>query len=435
MQLKQNLLTLWSTIFLLSLSHVVWAQTSEPENTQGENNVAITDNTAFDLIPSVVEGNTTFAFDIYAILRENKGNLFFSPYSLSTALAMTYVGSRGNTKKQMSQVLHFPQNQSQLHPAFFNLQGQINASQNENDGVELRIANAIWSQKGYELMAAFKNALTNYYRTQSQPVDFEKATETARQTINQWVEAQTNDKIKELLKRGVINRLTRLVLVNAIYFKGDWAMPFDSNKTKTEPFWNTPKTSVDVSMMTQKNYFGYAESYGFQMLELPYATQKVNQTETSYDDKSLSMIVLLPRTRDGLKALENKLNPTFLADGIEQLHWQKVNVSIPKFKMNTGFELSKILSKLGMPDAFNEEKADFSGMDGTKELSLTSVIHQAFVEVNEKGTEAAAATAVLVGTRGLPPPTPEFRADHPFIFFIRHNSSGSILFMGRVVNP
>ncbi|EDN68409.1 Proteinase inhibitor I4, serpin [Beggiatoa sp. PS] len=383
----------------------------------------------------MVEGNTTFALDLYEQLRKDKGNLFFSPYSLSTALAMTYAGARGNTEKQMSQALHFPPNQIQLHPAFFHLQQQINASQTENEAVELRIANALWSQKGYELVADFKNALTNYYQTKSQPVDFEKATETARQTINHWVEKQTNDKIQELLKRGVINRLTRLVLVNAIYFKGNWAMPFDSNKTKMEPFWNAPNSSANVPMMNQKNYFGYAENYNFQILELPYAAQQVNHLDISYDDNNLSMIVLLPRHRDGLSQLENSLNPTSLAEGIKKLQWQKVNVSFPKFKMNTGFELSKLLSKMGMPDAFNDRKADFSGMDGTKELSLTSVIHQAFVEVNEKGTEAAAATAVLVGTRGLPPPTPEFRADHPFIFFIRHNSSGSILFMGRVVNP
>ncbi|MDM8560478.1 serpin family protein [Candidatus Parabeggiatoa sp. HSG14] len=428
MQLKKCLICRTMIFFIsFTIGHSVWADDTETDNTVME------DNTAFGLVNKVVSGNTLFALNLYAQLREkNSDNLFFSPYSLSTALAMTYVGARKNTAAQMSQVLHFPEDQNELHPAFSLLQDQVNAAQGSN--IKLRIANALWGQEEYPFLSAFTDLVEKYYKAAVKNADFQKADKAAlaRQEINKWVEDKTNDKIKNLVKKGSITSLTRLILVNAIYFKGNWANPFDETNTVNTPFWMTPKKSVDVQMMNQKDYFGYTEDEMVQVLELPYAGNQSNAA--SIDDKTLSMIVILPQQRNGLAKLEKSLSVERLDEWVSRFRWQKIRVYLPKFKINTGFELSKMLASMGMPDAFNG-KADFSGIDGEKELSLTSIIHQAFVDVNEKGTEAAAATAVFVGTRGMPPPTPTFRADHPFIFLIRHNSSGSILFMGKITNP
>jgi serpin B len=394
------------------------------------------DNTAYGLINPVVKGNTAFALDLYAQLKTAKsGNLFYSPYSISTALAMTYAGAKGETGTQMSKVLHFPECQTALHPAFSLLQDQINDAAQKN--IKLSIANALWGQKGHPFRKEFKDAVKNYYKAALKEVDFRTAYEAARKVINAWVEKKTHEKIKDLVPKRVLKPMTRLVLVNAIYFKGNWASPFKTGDTKDMPFMVTPNNSVEVPMMTQKSYFGYKKNDSLQVLELPYAKNRLEnplELPSSYDDNTVSMIVLLPRQRDGLAELESSLNPANLDEWLDGLRRKKVKVFLPKFKVSTGFELSNTLKKMGMPDAFNDD-ADFSGMDGTTDLSIMSIIHKAFVDVNEKGTEAAAATAVFVGTRGLPPPTPTFRADHPFIFLIRHNSSGSILFMGRVVNP
>jgi len=394
------------------------------------------DNTQYGLINPVVEGNTTFALELYAQLTAESGNLFFSPYSVSTALAMTYAGAKEKTAAQMSEVLHFPECQTALHPAFSLLQDQINDAAQKN--IELNIANALWGQKGGMFQKKFKNAVKDYYKAPLQEVDFETAYQAIRKQINAWVEDKTRHKIKNIVPQGILNSLTRLVLVNAIYFKGNWASPFEKSNTTKQPFLMTSGNSIKVPMMNQKSYFGYEEHDSLWVLELPYAENRQEkdpfELPISYDKNNLSMIILLPKQHDGLAALEESLNPANLDEWLDSLQWKKVKVFLPKFKVSTGFELSKTLKNMGMPDAFNDD-ADFSGMDGTKELYIKSIIHKAFVDVNEKGTEAAAATAVFVGTRGLPPPTPIFRADHPFIFLIRHNSSGSILFMGRVVNP
>jgi serine protease inhibitor len=431
MQFKPSLLTCFAMILANFLfSQLVYGQPLSHDNT--EDKTVSEDNTAFGLINPLVSGQTAFTLALYAQLKNNKSNsnLFFSPYSLSTALAMTYVGAKGETQEQMSEVLHFPQNQEKLHPAFGQLQEQINQAQKK---VVLNIANALWGQKDYPFLSAFQEDVILYYKANLKSVDFAQP-EVIRQEINTWVEEKTNYKIKDLVKQGVITELTRLALVNAIYFKGDWAYPFKAEKTTPLPFWVNQGERIDVPMMRQKSHFEYREieQDGVEILELPYG---IAPTRSEYDKNNLSMIILLPKERDGLAELERSLTPEKLGSWLRWLRYQKVNVFLPKFKINSGFELSQVLSGMGMPDAFRPEKADFSGIDGTRDLSISSVIHQAFVEVNEQGTEAAAATAVFATTRGLPPPTPEFRADHPFIFLIRHNSSGSILFMGRVVNP
>lgn len=388
-------------------------------------NVSATE-TAFDLINKVVAANNQFAFDCYAKLTPNT-NIFFSPYSISTALAMTYAGARGATKTQISQTLHFPTNQKQLDTAFYYLINQINqASKHKN--ISIHTANSIWAQKDYPLRKEFIEALNKYYQTEVKKVDFKTAYKRVRREINAWVATQTNQKIKKLVNKRVLNTLTRLVLINAIYFKANWANPFDPEDTKNAPFWIGNTNKVEVAMMNKKQFSGYLETQELQILQLPY------QGSGKYKYKNrLSMIILLPRKRNGLAKLEKTLTASKLEKLFKQLDWQQVQVSLPKFKINSKFNLSQTLQKLGMTDAFTS-KADFSGIDDSKNLSLDSVIHQAFVEVNEKGTEAAAATAIFM-TRGLAPMVPEFRADHPFIFLIRHNDSGNILFMGRVVNP
>ncbi|GAI76663.1 unnamed protein product, partial [marine sediment metagenome] len=254
-------------------------------------------------------------------------------------------------------------------------------------------------------------------------VDFAGATETARKTINAWVEKKTKDKIKELLKPGVLNRLTRLVLTNAIYFKGNWDSQFEKARTQPAPFTLTDGKKVNVPMMNQTEKFKYTEAESFQALELPYV------------DNELSMVILLPKETDGLSDFEKTLTAGNLSEWLGKLRKRKVIVSVPKFRMTSQFSLAAVLKSMGMTDAFVPDAADFSGMNGKRDLFISAVIHKAYVEVNEEGTEAAAATGVVIGVTSMPARPPVFRADHPFLFLIRDNRTGSILFIGRVMNP
>ena len=369
-----------------------------------------------------MEGNKAFAFGLYEKLKEVEGNLFFSPYSISTALAMTYAGARGNTEKQMGTALHFTLDQKRFHPAFAWLEAQFKTVQEKGD-IELNIANALWAQEDYVFLREFLDLIQSNYGTVLNHVDFKRACEAARKKINAWVEQKTKDKIKDLIKPGVLNALTRLVLTNAIYFKGRWESQFKKSRTKESPFWLSIDKSVEVPMMTQKRQFRYMENDSLQILELPYIG----------DD--LAMIVLLPRKVDGLAQLEADLSVENLNMWIGHLRKREVSVFLPKFKMTSQFRLSETLASMGMPDAFGGN-ADFSGIDGTKNLFISAVIHKAFVDVNEEGTEAAAATAAVISLTSAPStPPPTFRADHPFVFLIHDNHSGSILFVGRIVDP
>jgi len=371
---------------------------------------------------AVVGGNNAFALDLYGKLREREGNLFFSPFSISTALAMTYAGARGETEAQMAKVLHFPPGREKLHPACKTLIDDLNARQ-EKGGYELSVANALWGQKGYGFGKVFLHVTRTYYGAGLNEVDFVKAAEAARQRINKWTEEKTRGKIKDLIPPGVLTELTRLVLTNAIYFKGDWAAQFDEKATRDAPFTLLDGEKVDVPMMHQREDFGYMERETFQALALPYV------------GKELSMVVFLPKEVGGLAELEKSLTAKNLAKWLPALRKRKVRVWLPKFKMTSQFRLDKTLMAMGMADAFTRA-ADFSGMNGKKDLFISAVIHKAFVDVNEEGTEAAAATAVVVGITSVAPRRHVvFRADHPFLFLIRDNKSGSILFMGRVVNP
>ncbi len=355
------------------------------------------------------------AVDLYKQVAGNEGNLFLSPYSISTALAMTYGGARGETAAQMNDTLHLG-GQGATHPAFSHLRKKLNGVQEKGD-VQLSVANSLWPQVDHAFLADYLGMTKEFYGVDIEPVDFKRDTEAARLRINNWVEAKTADKIQDLLEEGAVTTLTRLVLANAIYFKGNWASQFKKEATRDAPFTLESGDTVTVPMMSRTDDFNFAYAKTFQALELPY------------EGGDLSMIVLLPAETDGLPALEQALTPELVA-GLE-FNEQEVMVQLPKFKFEWKMELSKTLSAMGMPLAFSNQ-ADFSGMDGSKELSIGIVVHQAFVEVNEEGTEAAAATGVGMRVTSMPP---MFQANRPFLFLIRENATGAILFIGRVVDP
>jgi len=372
---------------------------------------------------AVVEGNNAFAIDLYGQLRTQSGNLFFSPDSISTALAMTYAGARGDTATEMAKTLHFTLPPLRLHSAMGSLLGDLNAP---HDGYQLRMANALWAQQGHAFLDDFLKLTKSDYGAGFKQVDFKDATEAARLTINQWVEQQTDDKIKDLLQPGVLSSRTRLVLTNAIYFKGDWQTQFDKAQTRDEDFHLSAAQNVKASMMHREGGFNYFDGGTFQILEIPYKSAE------------LSMIVLLPKDVGGMFALEQSLTAPNTRQWLGQLRpVPKVIMTLPKFKMTQQFELQDTLGAMGMTLAFDAH-ADFSGMTGNREFYISAAIHKAYIDVNEEGTEAAAATAVVMRSmmaRMQQPAPPVFRADHPFIFLIRDNRSGGILFMGRVTDP
>ena len=376
-----------------------------------------------DGTPALVAGNTEFALDLYSRLKSADGNLFFSPYSISTCLAMTYAGARGSTATQMARALHFGDDREQLASAFGELQSQLGKAELK-PGIELNVANGMWGQQDHPFRPAFLDTAAKAYQAKLAQVDFRTRAEPAREAINDWVSKQTRGKITDLLQRGAVDAATRLVLVNAIYFKGTWARQFQARNTANAPFSVTAQSRVQAPLMNLTAEFKYAEVEGLQLLELPYAG----------DD--LAMVVLLPRATGGLASLESQLNAQALAGWLARAHSQKVNVFLPKFKLTAQFSLGKTLAALGMTDAFTT-KADFSGMDGARDLYVSAVVHKAFVDVNEEGTEAAAATGTMMTPMAVVRPVsiPVFRADHPFLFLIRATHSGSILFLGRVVNP
>jgi serpin B len=373
----------------------------------------------------IANGNNAFAIELYQKLKNTEGNLFFSPYSISTALAMTYAGARGNTEKQMAATMHFDPDQRKFHAAFGEFQNHINDYEKKGD-VKLEVANSLWLQKDYAFLPAFLEE-TKKYDAGLNYVNFISETEKARLAINTWIEKKTNDKIQNLIVPGMLDAATRLVLANAIYFKGKWAVPFDSSATKNMPFYVQSDDSVTVPMMCIRGHeFGFMENSDNQCLEMPYA------------GNDLSMFVILPKKRNGLNVFEKTFNKTNLIFWTKHIYKEKVLVFFPKFKILKSFSLAQELSSMGMHDAFSGA-ADFSGMTGVKDLHISDVIHKAFVDVNEEGTEAAAATAVIMarGARSqmMPKIPPTFRADHPFIFLIRDNHSGAILFMGRIIDP
>jgi serpin B len=367
-------------------------------------------------------GNTDFAFELYNQVKQNEGedkNLFFSPLSISAALAMTYAGARGETEKQMAQSLHFSLPQQKLHSAFSGLLSDLESTTD----YELALANRLWGQKDFDFSGDFQKLTETRYQGGFQLADFASDPEACRKAINLWVEEKTKRKIRDLLLFGDIKTLTRLVLTNAIYFKGRWAATFDPKKTSATPFTlQDGKTTVVAPMMTQTDRFHYAEDSLLQALELPYSGQR------------LSMLVLLPQKGVRLSQVEKALTSDNLTRWRSAMTPEEVQVYLPKFKTTLRFLLNQPLKALGIHDAFDEFKANFSGMTGRSNLFISKAIHKAFVDVNEEGTEAAAATAVVMDTKSLRRGF-VFRANRPFVFMILDKKSGTILFLGRIMNP
>jgi len=372
---------------------------------------------------ALADANTAFAFDLYAQLKSSPGNLFFSPYSISTALAMTCAGARGDTEKQMAQVLHLGPDQPAVHRGFGALQRQL-AEADRQTGIQLTIANALWAQQGHPFLPPFLTIARSDYQANLNQADFKTGADAARRGINGWVARQTHDKIQDILPPGSLDRTTRLVLANAIYFKGVWAATFKEAGTYPQPFHLTAASQTEVPLMHHLDDVKYMETDDFQAVELPYRGEL------------LAMVILLPRAMDGCGPLERRLTPALLSGALAQMKKQKVDIFIPRFKSESSFTLNGTLAGMGMTDAFGPN-AHFSGMDGTRFLCISGVFHKAWVEVNEEGTEAAAATALAVASHAMvrPPPRPVFRADHPFIYLIRDTRSGSVLFLGRLADP
>ncbi len=385
-------------------------------------------------IQEVVDASNQFALELYSKLNKNEqGNIFFSPYSISAALAMTYEGAKGQTADEIKSVFHFPEN-NVLRPNFAAIYNEINKKDKQ---YQLNTGNALWVQQDYPFLESYRTTVEKYYGGKAANLDFIGETEKSRQTINNFIEEQTNDKIKDLIPQGVLGPMTRLVLTNAIYFKGTWAWEFDKSDTKDRDFKITSTNIVKTPMMymdPDKAKFNYADIGELQILELPYKG----------DD--ISMLILLPKqgvdydmeTREEIISdytLEDiSLTKENLENWKSQMTETKLDaIYLPKFEFDTKYTLNKVLTDLGMPTAFSGN-ADFSGMTEAERLFISAVIHQAYVKVNEEGTEAAAATAVIGETTSIQPRN-IFRADHPFIFIIQEKETGNILFLGKVVDP
>ncbi len=375
----------------------------------------------------LVGGNTAFALDLYQQLRATGENLFYSPHSISIALAMTYAGARADTERQMADTLQFNLPQETLHPAFNALDLEL-ASRGqdleEDARFTLNITNAIWGQQDHPFLGDFLDTLALHYGAGLRLVDFIGAPEPARLTINEWVEEQTEERIKDLIPEGAITTDTRLVLTNAIYFTASWLFPFDANLTTDGVFTTLEGQEISIPMMTSSRPMDlrYARGDTFQAVELPY------------EGREIAMLIIMPEA-GAFEDFEDRLDRESLEDISAGLSMQSVQLTMPQFEFESQLSLTDILPEMGMTDAFLPRVADFSGMDGERRLYITDVIHKAFVSVDETGTEAAAATAVIVGVESLPAIDVEMRIDKPFLFLIQDLETGTILFLGRVLDP
>ena len=367
----------------------------------------------------VADGGNAFACDLYAKLRGRTGNLVFSPYGISTALAMARDGARGDTAREMAGVLHVAGAEPRrLQVGAAALQMALRGEKDQKD-YELRIANRIWASDKTTILPLFLDLTERQYGARAEALSFAADPEAARRTINEWAGRQTQGKIENLVPPGSIDGQTSLVLANAVYFRARWAMPFDPADTQPAAFHVSADRRVQAPMMHRAGGFGYAETDDAKVLSIPYRGYRI------------AMAVVLPNRRDGLADLEAKLSPKRL-DAWRKAESQWVVVSMPKFKTRTHLDLAAALKTLGMTSAF-DERADFSGIDGTRTLRLSDAVHQATIDVDEHGTEAAAATAEMVA--GSPENPPVFTADHPFLFFLFDEDTGAVLFLGRVVDP
>ena len=374
----------------------------------------------------LADGNSAFAIDLYQALRETDGNLFYSPYSISLAMVMAHAGARGETEEKMADTLRFTLSRDRLHPAFNSLDTELSrrgegAKGKDEEGFRLNIVNAMWGQKDYDFLLEFLDILAENYDAGLRILDFAEVPEESRITINRWISDQTEERIEDLIPQGLIDTSTRLVLTNAIYFNAAWQYPFEEDETHSGSFNLLDGDEVTIPIMMQTESFEYAEGDGFQAIELPY------------DGNEISMVILLPETST-FAEFEELLDAQQIEEIIGSLGHSRIALSMPKFEYESGFSLKEALALMGMSVAFSGE-ADFSGMTGNRELFITDVVHKALVSLDEAGTEAAAATAVIVALTGMPETPVKVTIDRPFIFLIRDIETRTILFMGRVLDP
>jgi serpin B len=409
---RRSLLLLAALSAMPAMPHALHAKDEKPK-------------AVVDALP-VTKANNEFCYDLYDRLSKKDGNLFFSPHSIHSALGMALAGARNNTAREMAAVMRLTGDAAAINAAYLASLAALEPK-NTFDGkpaYELAVANALYGQKGYPFNPEYRTLLTSHYKAALYDADFARATEEARKQINGWVEEKTKEKIKDLIKPGVLDPSTRAVLVNAIYFKAAWAEQFSKNATKTAPFTLEGSKTVDCSLMRRVDHYRYGSFDLAHAAELPYASGALN------------MVVILPKQGKTLADVENNL-----ARDAQQylggLAHQKLDLQLPKFKFTAEFELGKTLVGMGMREAFQMGKADFTGIVSHEPFAIGEVIHKAFVDVHEEGTEAAAATAVVMRAGSAPRPEEPvlFKADHPFLFLIRHRDTGAILFMGRVIQP
>ena len=418
---------LWAVMTVVLLGVAACAQPAAGELVRSEKQRVTSPDVSEADLATLVDGNSVFALELYQQLGQEDGNLFYSPYSISLALAMTYAGARGETGQQMADALHFILSQDRLHPALNSLDLELSqrgegAKGKDGEGFRLNIVNAIWGQKDYHFLPTFLDLLAENYGAGLRTLDFANAPEESRITINNWVSDQTENRIEDLIPRGLIDALTRLVLTNAIYFNAAWQHPFNEDVTEDGPFYLLDGGQVTVPMMRQTESFGYAQGDGYQVVELPY------------DGRELSMVILLPQPGQ-FERFEGSLDAQWVNAIVEELEPGRVAVTMPRFEFESAFSLNEILAAMGMPVAFSGG-ADFSGMTGNTDLFISHVVHKAFVCVDEAGTEAAAATAVVMKLTAAPGTPPvQVTVDRPFVFLIRDIETGTILFVGRIVDP
>uniref|UniRef100_A0A671K8G8 Leukocyte elastase inhibitor n=1 Tax=Sinocyclocheilus anshuiensis TaxID=1608454 RepID=A0A671K8G8_9TELE len=377
--------------------------------------------------------NTRFSLNLFKKISEGNAskNVFYSPISISSALAMVSLGAKENTAEQMFQVIshlmHF-YGQDFIFKIFNKLMSELNKP---GAPYVLSLANRLYGEQSYQFVEKFLNDAKKYYEARLEEVDFKKNSEAARVNINKWVEKKTQEKIKDLLPPRGVDETTKLVLVNAIYFKGNWEKKFSKDATRDGQFKMNKTQTKPVKMMQQKSKFplAFIPEMNSQVLELPYV------------GKNLSMLIILPNEiqgeTTGLQKLEKALTFEKLMEWTKpsKMLQEEVQVSLPKFKMAETYGMVQFLRSMGMEDVFDPQKVNLSGMSSNNNLVVSKVIHKAFVEVNEEGTEAAAATGITITTMSMPLPRKTFIADHPFLFFVRHNPSNSILFYGRFCSP
>lgn len=378
-------------------------------------------------LQELAAGNRAFAIDLYQAIRDGDKNLFFSPYSISLALAMTYGGARIETAQQMAETLHFSLPDKKIHAGFNALDLELARRGEENDispGFKLNIANSAWAQYDRPFEQDYLDLLAENYAAGLYLTDYAGDPEGSREAINEWVSQKTEGKIEDLIPSGAINTLTRLVLANAIYFNATWQNTFDEALTREAPFFLLDGSQVAVPMMAQSGPkgLGYTAGENFQAVELPYSGGQ------------LSMVIFVPE-EGSFETFEASFTPTKLTEMLGTLEIRQVELQLPKFNFESEFGLGSTLQQLGMADAFDAQTADFSGIDGTHDLFISNVVHKAFVDVDEEGTEAAAATGVIIGLTSLPVTDVQLTIDQPFIFLIQDKPTGTILFLGRVLDP